>query len=125
MKKLFILLSILVFVACGSGGGSSPPAPATTAPKITNVEVYDIDWYLDYSFIIGEFVNFVVYATDPDLDITTLYVTEYYPSDSATIYSGPTVFSVGSQPAIDVIIFTIDPLLVIGPAGSWLNEYQI
>ena len=124
MKKLLILLSILVFVACGSGGSSAPPVPTTTAPKITKVLFYnETDLTTPTtSFETGDYVYIFIYATDPDLDMTTLYETHYYPSDSTTIHTGPISSSLPSQSASEVVYYN---LYIMGSAGSWRTEFQI
>lgn len=127
MKKLLILLSVLFFISCG-GGSSSTPAPALgTTPIITNVLFYNATDLTTpaTSFTIGDYVYFDVYATDPDLDMTTLYVTEYYPYDSTTIYTGPVPFSLSSQPASNTIYTNLTAIEVTGPAGSYREEFQI
>lgn len=126
MKKLLVLLSILLSLGCG-GSSSSTPAPAQTAPKITNVVFYNADdlYTPTYTFEIGDYVYFDVYATDPDLDMKTLYVTEYYPFDSTTIYTGPVPFSLASQSTSDTIYMNLIAIEVIGPAGSYREEFQI
>ena len=87
--------------------------------------LYDVNWIATASFTIGDYVNFEVYATDPDLDMVKLYITQYHPQDSTTPYLGPDLMSLPSQSAVDMIYYPIDPIEVTGPAGSWRIEFQI
>ena len=124
MKKVIIFISILLFVACGGGGDGSMPQ---TAPVITNILLYNTENLYEpaTSFQIGEYVYFLIYATDPDLDMTTLYVTEYYPSDSDTIYQGPVPIVLPDQSASSVIYANIGPSRIVPPAGFYRAEFQI
>lgn len=124
MKK-FILISILFLFINGCGGGGDGGGPAQTAPKIIDVTIYDENWNIEYSFNIGELANFEVDASDPDLDMETLLVTQYYPSDSQDIYLGPVIFSLPSQSSAEMTYWNIDPIEIIGPAGGWRIEFQI
>ncbi len=126
MKKLFLISMLFLFIGCGGGGdGGGGGSPPQTAPRINNVEIYDEFWNLDYSFIIGEYANFRVWATDPDLDMTTLLITTYYPFDAASPYRGPNPIALPSQAEPDLVYFTIDALETSGPAGNWRTEFQI
>lgn len=123
MRKILLISMLFLFInGCGGGGdGGSPPQ---SAPKITGVTIYDEYWLPEYSFTIGEFANFRVYASDPDLDMETLLVTEYYPSDSQDIHSGPSILLLPSQSSAEMTYCNIDPLEVTEPIGSYRLEFQ-
>ncbi|MCK4820537.1 hypothetical protein KA005_32530, partial [bacterium] len=109
----------------GGGGGGAPPSPPETAPTISDVNFYDAYENETYSFTIGEDANFRVYATDPDLDMISCEISQYHPHDSATPYYGPDTMSLPSQSHTDMVYYSIDPIEVTGPAGSWRIEFQI
>ena len=124
MKRL-LLISILFLFVGGCGGGGDGGSPPQTTPKIIDVAIYDEYWNVEYSFTIGEFANFSVDASDPDLDMKSLLVTQYYPSDSQNIYYGPSLLSLPSQSSVEMTYWNIDPIEIIGPAGSWRIEFEI
>jgi len=121
----FGFISIIATGGGGGGGGSAPPPDLGTAPEIWTVEIYDSNWVETYSFDIGEYFNYKVYATDPDKDMLSLYATQYHPHDSNTPYYGPDLIPLPSQPGVDVVIYNIAPIEVTGPSGTWRVEFQI
>ena len=121
----FGFISIVATGAGGGGGGGAPPSPPETAPTISDVNFYDAYENETYSFTIGEDANFRVYATDPDLDMISCEISQYHPHDSATPYYGPDTMSLPSQSHTDMVYYSIDPIEVTGPAGSWRIEFQI
>lgn len=127
MRKLTIILTMLglLFVIISGCNGGDGAAPLGTAPKINDAALYDIYWDETYSFAIGDWVNWAIWATDPDLDMTSLYVTQYHPSDSTTPYYGPDYIGLPSQSDADMIYYAVNPTQVIGPIGSWRIEFQV
>lgn len=121
----FGFISIIATGGGGGGGGSAPPPDLGTAPEITAVILYDSNWVETLSFNIGEYANFKVYATDPDKDMESLYVTQYHPHDSNTPYYGPDLMSLPSVSAVDVYYYNITPIEITGPSGTWRVEFQI
>ena len=120
MKKLFAIFIILLVIS-GCGGGDDPDD--RTAPIITNVVLTDIDGYTESTFRIGDTVNVAVYATDPDLDMETLFVTEYHSAwPSYHPYYGPDTILL-SQPTTNTVYYF--SVVVIGPVGNWRIEFQI
>jgi len=97
------------------------------APIITDVRLYNANepYTPTYSFDIGDEGNIEVDVTDQDSDITTLWSSEYFPSDSTTPYNGPIEFPLPSQSGVDMTYSFIDPLTIEGPAGNWRMEFQI
>jgi len=123
-----IALGLMTIIGTGGGGGGAPPPDLGTAPKINNVELLKWDgndWVVTTTYNIGDTANFYVYASDPDLDLSTLTVSQYYPHDSSTPYYGPDSVSLGSQPTADLIVYLITPITVEGPAGNWRIEFQL
>ena len=127
MKKILIVLIVLFIVSgCGDGGdGGTAPGISGTAPVIDDVVLTDEYFNIKFLFNIGDLANFLVYANDPDMDMETLFVTEFYPNDSTTPYTGPTPLFLPSQSEIDMVYFMIESVAVLGPAGNWRIEFQI
>lgn len=127
MKKLnyafFIFLIALslpfTYGGCNGGGGGDDSG---TPPSISSVILYKI---VDGTptetliFDIGDEYNVNIYASDPDLNMSTLYVSEYLLPDLDTPYypTGETILP--SQVAADMIYFLIENGVVAGPAGDW------
>jgi len=130
MRKPLSILSILLIgitllcPGCNGGNGGTPPG---TAPRINWVELYlwGGPYVPTFTFTIGEQVEFLVSATDPDLDIKTLYITQYYPADATSPYYGPDPLSLPSQSDADALYWPLAPTEVTGPAGDWRIEFQI
>jgi hypothetical protein len=70
-------------------------------------------------------VGFCVWVTDRDLDIKTLYMTQYYPFDATTPYYGPDSLPLPSQSIPEEVYCSLAPVEVEGPAGSWRIEFQV
>ncbi len=121
-----ILSLLLVFVGCGGGGGGGGgDSSKGTAPKINNVTITDGNFNPKSTFRIGDKGNFVASVNDPDLDITGIYVSEFFPSDSETPYSGPSEVVLPSQSAADMDYVLIEPTTITGPVGGWRLEFQV
>ena len=125
MKRflIFSLFFFLVMAGCGRSGGGG--APAQTAPRINSVYFHK-DIYADpilRPLVIGESVYGVIETTDPDLDMTNILITEYWPHDASLPYYGPTIIPLGSQP--DAHMAIIINFVVRGPIGNWRIEFQV
>ena len=130
MKKALIFLIGFLFLisACViKPSDDSDDSYSGTAPRITNVQLFywdGYDWVEDDLFYIGEYTNFLAYVTDPDLNITTLWISQFYPYTSDTPYYGPDAIMLPSQSAADASYYSIEPFEVEGPAGNWRIEFQ-
>lgn len=124
-KTLFFVLALALLTGCGGGGGGSSERDKGVAPKITKALIIDKDGNATLSFEIGDKTNFRVYATDPDLDIKTLYITEFFPFDSKTPFSGPIVIDLPPQPIADLSYSLTEPAAATGPVGYWKLEFFI
>ena len=123
------VLGLMTIGGCGGGGGGeggAPPAPSQTAPRINNVELFNVDDpdTPTVTFNMGDTFNFRVSATDPDLDMTTLYFYQYYPITADTPYSGPITVLLPSQPETSVVCTANEPLTITN-TGQWRFEFQI
>lgn len=123
MKKILTILIVLfaMFGCEGSDGGGG----GGTAPFIDNAVLTDEYFNPKFLFNIGDFGNFLVYASDPDMDIETLFATEFYPATSTTPYIGPISIFLPSQSDVDMIYFLIEHITVSGPVGDYRMEFQI
>lgn len=124
MKKVFLTLMALLFIySCGGGGGSGG-SPPQNLPKITDVIICNEDWFAQYSFDIGEYANFIVYAEDPDLNMETLYVNLYL-SESSIPYFGPVIYFLPDQSDVETSYYNSDPIEIIWPSGEYRLEFEI
>jgi hypothetical protein len=126
--SILCLLTMAITVLCpGCDGGGDGGIPPGTAPRINWVELYlwGGPYVPTFEFTIGDQVEFLVSATDPDLDIKTLYITQYYPSDETAPYYGPDPLSLPSQSDPDALYWPLAPTEVTGPVGDWRIEFQI
>lgn len=126
MRKASILfmlvLGLSIAVGCGGGDGDGISG---TAPVINLADICDASWNPSKCFTIGEFANLEVDCWDPDLDMKTLYVSRYYPSNASTPYYGPDYLVLSTQVAPHMIYHTAAAIEVAGPGGSWRVEFQI
>ncbi len=118
---LFLSIAV-IFIACGGGGGGGGGG---TAPVIDDAVLTDEYYNPTSVFNIGDIANVVIVATDPDLDMENLLVTQYHPDNSSTPYYGPDVAMLPSQSAPTMIYTFIGGVTIVGPAGTWRIEFQI
>jgi len=121
-----LALGFMTTVATGGGGGGDG-GNVGNAPKINNVLLFDVNDAntSTLNFDIGDQINFHVYATDPDLDIITIHITQYHPPNSDIPCYGPDSIATPSQPSSDYVLYPITPLEITGPAGNWRTEFQL
>lgn len=98
---------------------------AGTAPTIGQVNLYRYDagtdqYIASFTFSIGQIAYLEVYASDPDLDMTTLRAKTTH---NATANGDTDELPMDSQTAVDMVYFTYTT--IIGPAGQWTAEFQI
>ena len=129
MRNLFTILTIL-FIISGCGVADDPYD--RTAPVIKKVVFYtpagnDFNPEHKDTFNIDDKFDIIVYATDPDLDMETLYITECYYSDLAKEWecSGPFPFALPEQVGVNRGYHFGYPFIMVGPAGSHTFEFQI
>ncbi len=97
------------------------------SPVIESVELYDTARIgkSEDDFYIGESMTYWVYASDTEGDMEELWVTHYYPNDSATIHQGPDldVLPVNSG---KILSYNSDRVFTIeAPQGSYRAEFRI
>jgi Ca-activated chloride channel family protein len=125
MKKFCIIVSLIMIIGCGGGDGDGD-GQTGTAPTIDDVVLTDENFIPKSQFDIGDTVNFIVTATDPDKNMEKLLIEQYFPNDSTgNPYYGPDVIALPSQSDITMTYYLIGRITVDGPDGNWRIEFQI
>ena len=121
---VFIIAITLLCSGCNGGNGGAPPG---TAPKISDVGLYDWNYPYDWTltFTVGDQSGFCVWVRDPDLDIKTLWITQYWPAEATMPYYGPEPISLPSQSDPEEVLCSLTPMDVTGPAGSGRIDFQL
>ena len=117
-KMVWAILFSFICFACGS----SSSGPSSAAPRVHGVALFKVDEFgfktETLSFTIGDLANLEVYATDPDLDMQTLYFEEYWlPNPDEYHLTGEMILP--SQSGPDMTYFLIEPIEITGPAGNY------
>ena len=123
MRRVITLVLLGLFVACGGGGGGgSDDDDRGTAPVVEEAVLYRMVQGVmmeTLAFDVGDFANLDVVASDPDLDMRVMYMTEYLAPEMVVSY-GPVVESVlPSQVAFRMRYFLLEDVEVTGPVGDW------
>ena len=124
MKKLFAIFIILLVIS-GCGGGDDPYD--RTAPIITDVIIVDIIDGIAVEkteFNIDDKFDILIYATDPDLDIESLFITEYCP-EVVGICNGPAYIPLPKQVGVKRGYHFTNQGTITGPTGDYRLEFQI
>jgi hypothetical protein len=119
MKRLIVLIAVLIGCSGGGGGGGDDNG---TEPVLNSVIIYkltDGGWVESLVFEIGDEVNVDIIATDPDLDIKTLYYTEYYYNGVEFIESYNNNSLLPTQQEETGYYYFLNNLIVVGPYGSY------
>jgi len=128
MKKLnyarTIGLSIIFIfaISCSGGGGGGGDDNSGTAPVIDSVTLFRIidDVPIErLVFDIGDEINLNIFATDPDMDIDTLFVSQYLFPNTDIPYSPVLEFLLPSQIEPSIRYFLLSNTVIEGPAGDW------
>ena len=119
MKRLFAAL-IAVLIVSGCGGADDPDD--RTAPIITNVVITDEHFEPKTEFNILDEFNIIIYAADPDLDMESLFITEYCPKGLRT---GPEYIPLPDQVGVKRGYHFVNNGTIVGPTGNYKLEFQI
>ena len=128
MKKLnyarTIGLSIIFIfaISCSGGGGGGGDDNSGTAPVIDSVTLFRIidDVPIErLVFDIGDEINLNIFATDPDMDIDTLFVSQFLFPNTDIPYSPVLEFLLPSQIEPSIRYFLLSNTVIEGPAGDW------
>ncbi len=126
MKKLFAIFIILL-VMFGCGGIDAPDSEK--APIITNVVFFtcnDPTFNPDHKYVfnINDEFDILIYATDHNLDMETLFITEYC-VNSLTTVCDTNSYELPDQVGVDRGYHFANCFTVDGPVGSYKFEFQI
>jgi len=123
-KELIIILSLLftIIIGCDSGGQNEKYADHETAPDIVEVILYsaegDEELLPSNSVRVGDRTNFEVYATDPDLDMVTLYISQHL-LPSELHYGNDIEILLPTQSNKDAVYWLLEDRRATGPVGEW------
>ncbi len=115
-----------VSIICVETDVGPPAENLGTAPVITDAYLVDYwdwrsNWPKETVFSIYDDYEYIIHASDPDLDTKTLYITTFYPADSdeslREIISDISTFYTGE--------WFITGLRMTGPSGDYRVEFQI
>ena len=121
IKSVAILFSILISFGCGGGGGGGD-VPPTTAPTISSITAFKIvnGFPIEsLSFDIGDMSNIEITASDPDLDMNTVFISQFLLPDLDSPFFPTSEQILPSQSDPNMKYFFIDPIEIVGPAGNW------
>ena len=125
MKKLAIVFVLLI--SCGGGGGgddgdSGPP------PKINDVrlaKITDSGYVETLAFEFGDEINMDVWATDPDLNMVELFITEYRNTGIELIPNGQTRQLLPDQGDVDMHYYFLEDIVITNPVGNYRECFYI
>jgi hypothetical protein len=119
--KLLIVGVCVILIANGCRGGKAQPGGGFI-PRITDVQTLNI---ADTSgrFTSDDQLSFTITADDEDLDMKTLFVTEYL--NSETPYYGPIEIPLPNQISNVMTYSNIGPITISGPSGDYRLDFQI
>ena len=121
--KLSIVGLCVVLMASGCSGGKGHPGIGYI-PKLKYAIMVNVKDSTS-SFTTGDQATFSVQAIDQDLNMKTLWVTEYSLADPETPYNGPDSFPLPKQSSQDMTYTQIGPRTLSGPAGRYSMDLQI
>ena len=121
--KLSIVGLCVIFMASGCSGGKGHPGIGFI-PKIKDAIMVNVKDSTSL-FTTGDQATFSVQAIDQDLNMKTLWVTEYSSADSETPYNGPNSFPLPKQSNQEMTYNQIGSITLSGPAGQYRMDIQI
>jgi hypothetical protein len=123
----YIQLSIIglcvILMANGCSGGKARPGVGFF-PKIINATMVNVDNTAG-TFTAGDRVAFSVEAQDEDLNMKTLWVTEYSSDDLDTPFVPPYEIALPTQSSQDMTYTDLGQIPLTGPAGTYTMNLQI
>ena len=122
MRYLTTLVVLVFVIGCGGGGGGGSKKDRGTAPMVEETVLYRMDAGVMVEtlvFDVGDFANLDVIATDPDLDMTVMYLTDYLAPDLDVPYGATAESVLPTQMAPTMRYFLLEDVEVLGPAGQW------
>ena len=119
MKKLAIVFILLISCSGGGGGGGDDNGTSPTLNTVTAYKMTDAGWVESLWFEIGDEVNLDVFASDPDKNIKTIHMVEYYSVGGELVEWQYVDDVLPTQQGVDYHYYFLENLIVNGPAGDW------
>lgn len=119
MKRLSLLVILLIALLYSC----SPLQEDDHIPEIISISLYNSAGTITDNFKINDTILASIAIFDPDLDIESLLITSYHPSDSDTPYDGPLIYHLTEQ-TDEQVVYQVG-FIAIGPAGEWRIEFQV
>ena len=135
MKILKIIIAGLSFIIIiyGCNSGHNTTGGVGWFPIFTDINIYNVEDptnpYEATTFGIGVHASFDIDAEDDDLDMKTLWITEYYGAvviDTTGPYTTSTGVALPGQNGQQVVSWTdIYPITISGPKGNYRLDFYI
>jgi hypothetical protein len=133
MKHLSIILAgiciILLNQGCDSGPDTYPGIgfiPSFKNNFIQTLNASDtLNLHAATTFYVNDYISFQFTGIDADLNIKTLYVTEYFPSDSYDNYNSTQTISLPEQLTEFMTYSNIGRRIITEPPGDYRLDLQI
>jgi hypothetical protein len=121
--KLSIIGLCVILMANGCSGGKGNPGIGFI-PKIIDAQMSNVKSFTSI-FTAGDQVTFTVAAEDQDLNMKTLWVTEYSVAESEIPYNGPNEITLPKQSSQSITYSEIGPITLSGTSGVYRMDFQI
>jgi hypothetical protein len=121
--KLSIVGLCVILMANGCNAGKGHPGVGFI-PKIKDARMINVKDSAS-TYTAGDQVTFSVQAEDQDLNMKTLWVTEYHPTGSETPYDGPNSIILPKQSSESMTYSQLGPITLSGPTGDYKMDIQI
>ena len=133
MKILKIVIAglSLILIIYGCNSGHNTIGGVGWIPIFTDIFMYNVDDptkpYEATTFGIGDHASFDMDAEDDDLNMKTLWVTEYLvTNETSTVISGPQAVALPDQNGQQIVSWTnIDPITISQPKGNYTLDFYI
>lgn len=131
MKKLLVVpIIVLVIFGCSGADNTTSEKKAPIIPDITDVVFFtcnspDFNPEHEPVFNVGDEFDIIIYASDRNLDMEILFVTECDISDCKGTYSGPVSYALPAQIGAHRGYHFDRCFIWDVPAGFYRFEFQI
>ena len=135
MKILKIIIAglSLILIIYGCNSGHNTIGGVGWIPIFTDIHMYNVNDPTNpvevSTFGIGDHASFDIDAEDDDVNMKTLWVTEYYGASivttTGTPYNGPNAVALPKQTSQIMAYSNIDPITISPPKGNYIMDFQI